>query len=156
VKYDLATTDFMAQGKGGFTQFQHPQYDKTGVSNRDALVRRIKKLGTVTADAIPMRRLRDAALEEQIRTCSRDFPTEMSSQAPNLYDVVATGLLGSPARGDLALIDTSSIHWKLSQKFPITKKDLFELVSYDNQVVTAPITGAQLQSIFKSMLAKGS
>lgn len=155
-KYDLATTDFMAQGKGGFKQFENkPKYEKTNVSNRDALTNRIKKLGTVTADAIEMRRLRDAALEEEVGKVSRVFSTEMTSQAPNIYDLVAMGTLGNPARGDLSLIDTSSIHWKLSEKYPVVKKDLFELVAYDNKVVTASITGDQLQKVFKSMLAKG-
>ena len=154
-KYDLATTDFMAQGKGGFKQFENkPPYDKTGISNRDALTNKIKKLKTVTADAIASHRLRDLALEEEIGKVSRVFSTEMTSQAPNLYDLVAAGVLGSPARGDLSLIDTSSIHWKLSDKFPVVKQDLFELVPYDNQLVTTSITGAQLSDVFKAMLAK--
>lgn len=155
-KYDLATTDFMAQGKGGFKQFENkPKYEKTGISNREALTRRIKKLKTLTADSVEMRRLRDAALDEEIGKVSRVFSTEMNSQAPNLFDLVAHSVLGSPARGELSLIDTSSIHWKLSEKFPVVKKDLFELVSYDNKVVTTSITGAQLQQVFKSMLSRG-
>lgn len=155
-KYDLSTTDFMAQGKGGFKQFENkPKYEKTGISNREALTRRIQKLKTVTAEAIEMHRVRDAALEEEIGKVTRVFSTEMNSQSPNLFDLVAQSVLGNPARGDLALIDTSAIHWKLSEKFPVVKKDLFELVSYDNKIVTASITGAQLSALFKSMLSKG-
>jgi 5'-nucleotidase/UDP-sugar diphosphatase len=154
-QYELATTDFIVQGKGGFKQFQKPPYTKTGVSNRDALAKRIKKLGTVVADSIPMRRIRDAALEEEIGRVKRTFSTEMTSQAPNIFDIVAQAVLGKTPRGDLALIDSSPIHWKLTEKFPVVKKDLYELVSYDNQVVTAPITGEQLTGMFTSMLAKG-
>lgn len=154
-QYELATTDFIVQGKGGFKQFQKPPYTKTGVSNREALTRRIKKLGNVLAESIPMRRIRDAALEEEIGKCARTFSTEMTSQAPNLFDIVAQSVLGKQPRGDIALIDTSSIHWKLTEKYPVVKRDLFELVSYDNKVVTAPITGAQLSQVFTSMLSKG-
>jgi 2',3'-cyclic-nucleotide 2'-phosphodiesterase (5'-nucleotidase family) len=151
--YVLATTDFMAQGKGGFSQFNHrPPYEKTGVSNRDAMIARIRKLGTVTSAAVEMGRLEDAALMVEIGKVTRTFGTEMSSQAPNLFDIVAQSLLGRTPRGDLALIDSSGIHWKLSPRFPVVKRDLHELCPYDNQVVTAPITGKQLSEVFADIV----
>jgi 5'-nucleotidase/UDP-sugar diphosphatase len=154
-QYAIATTDFVCQGKGGFKEFQHPPYTKVGISNRDSTIKHIKKLGTIADHAVLMRRIRDAAMYEEIGKVTKTFGTDTAVPGPNLYDIVANGMLGKPARADIALVDTYGIHWKLSEKFPVVKQDIFELSSYDNTIVKAKITGAQLVEVFKSLVKTG-
>ena len=152
----LATSDFIAQGKAGFSQFTHPAYESTGIKIRDALVNHIKKLGTITDAGVPMGRLKDAFLSEEIGKVTTTFGTDMFAPGPNLFDLVAASVLGTPPRGDLALIDSDEIHWRLSERFPVVRRDLNELVPYDkNELVTTTITGQQLEDVFASFLKKG-
>ena len=155
-QYVLATSDFIAQGKAGFSQLgADAKYEPTGIAIRDALITRIKKLGTLTDSNMVMGRLKDQFLSEEIGRCTTTFSTDMFTPAPNLFDVVAHSVLGSPARGDLALIDSGEIHWRLSDRFPIVRRDLNELVPYDkNALVTTPITGQQLNDVFASFVKK--
>jgi len=153
----IATSDFIAQGKGGFSQFQHPSYEPTGVKIRDALIAHIQKLGTITDAGVPMGRLKDQYLSEEIGRVTTTFGTDMFAPGANLFDIVAQSVLGSPARGDLALIDSDEIHWRLSDRFPVVRRDLNELVPYEgNQLVTVPVTGQQLEDLFASFLKKGA
>lgn len=153
--YVLATSDFIAQGKAGFSQFGKDKYEPVNVTIRDALIARIKKLGTLTDANIPMGRIRDAYLSEEIGRVTTTFSTDMFAAGPNLFDIVASSVLGAPPRGDLALIDSGEIHWRLSERFPVVRRDLNELVPFDrNAVVTTKITGKQLNEVFGAFVKK--
>jgi 5'-nucleotidase len=153
-EYVLATSDFIAQGKAGFSQFERPAYEATGVKVRDAVVRRIETMAMVNPDSIPDGRLRDLFLSEEVGRVTTTYTTNMFGPGPTLFDLVAHGALGSPARADFALIDADEIHWRLSERFPVTRRDLYELASFDNPLVVSSITGDQLKSAMAPLVQR--